>query len=199
MAKADSTVTYKDIPDFPGYRVGDDGSVWSAREVKRKPTGYGSYSVIGNSWRKLKPATSRRNGRPVHCAVVLMREGGRHNLRVHTLVLTAFVGPCPAGLECCHGDGDPTNNKLTNLRWDTPHSNVADCIRHGRKPRGEGQHLAKLTAEQVRLIRLEHAAGNITQRQLGTKFGVNDATINNVIKGRTWKHVTPHPDDQDSN
>lgn len=50
---------------------------------------------------------------------------------VHQLVLEAFVGLRPAGLDCCHGDGDPTNNALTNLRWDTPSANAQDAIRHG--------------------------------------------------------------------
>lgn len=50
---------------------------------------------------------------------------------VHRLVLEAFVGPCPEGMEGCHGDGDPTNNSLGNLRWDTATSNQLDKVRHG--------------------------------------------------------------------
>lgn len=53
-------------------------------------------------------------------------------LRVHRIVLDAFVGPRPEGLEGCHTDGDPTNNVLSNLRWDTRHANAADAIRMGR-------------------------------------------------------------------
>lgn len=56
---------------------------------------------------------------------------GRRARRVHTLVLEAFVGLRPSELDCCHGDGDPTNNSLTNLRWDTPTANAQDAIRHG--------------------------------------------------------------------
>ncbi len=52
--------------------------------------------------------------------------------KVHTLVLTAFVGPRPGGMGCCHYDGDKTNNRLENLRWDTPKSNARDTARHGR-------------------------------------------------------------------
>lgn len=50
---------------------------------------------------------------------------------VHRLVLEAFVGPCPNGHECCHGDGDPSNNSLSNLRWDTSSANHYDMVRHG--------------------------------------------------------------------
>ena len=57
---------------------------------------------------------------------------GRGNkVYVHTLVLTAFVGPCPAGCECLHGDGNRTNNCDFNLRWGTRLENVRDSIAHG--------------------------------------------------------------------
>jgi hypothetical protein len=42
-----------------------------------------------------------------------------------------FVGPAPEGMEGCHYNGDPTDNRLENLRWDTRKANVADAIRHG--------------------------------------------------------------------
>lgn len=54
--------------------------------------------------------------------------------RVHRLVLEAFVGPCPPGMEGCHNNGDPTDNRLANLRWDTRRSNVLDSVRHGTHP-----------------------------------------------------------------
>lgn len=53
---------------------------------------------------------------------------------VHRLVLMAFVGPCPEGMVTCHNDGDPANNHLTNLRWDTVSENARDVVRHGINP-----------------------------------------------------------------
>lgn len=50
---------------------------------------------------------------------------------VHHLVLEAFVGPCPAGLEGCHNNGVSDDNRLINLRWDTRSANQLDAVRHG--------------------------------------------------------------------
>lgn len=61
----------------------------------------------------------------------LWRDGKPQTFRVHRLVLAAFVGPCPPGMEGCHDDGDPSNNQLTNLRWDTHSANIADQVTHG--------------------------------------------------------------------
>jgi hypothetical protein len=66
-----------------------------------------------------------------HLRAVLWRDNRPHSLFVHRLVLIAFVSACPDGMEACHGDGDPTNNRLTNLRWDTRSANLLDSVQHG--------------------------------------------------------------------
>lgn len=70
----------------------------------------------------------RKDGR---LSVVLNREGRRRTRLIHQLVLEAFVGPRPNGMEGCHNDGICTNNVWTNLRWDTRAGNAADTKRHG--------------------------------------------------------------------
>lgn len=72
-----------------------------------------------------------QHGRTSHLAVKLMVNGERKRRPVHRLVLEAFVGPYPEGMECCHADGDPTNNHLDNLRWDTRSANSHDSVKHG--------------------------------------------------------------------
>jgi hypothetical protein len=57
--------------------------------------------------------------------------GVRHR-RLHRLVLEAFVGPCPPGLQACHADDVKANNVLSNLRWDTASGNGLDQVRNGR-------------------------------------------------------------------
>lgn len=65
---------------------------------------------------------------------VLLRDadGRRKQWYVHRLVLFAFVGPCPEGLEGCHNNGDGSDNRLSNLRWDTQQSNRQDTLSQGR-------------------------------------------------------------------
>ena len=102
----------------------------------------------------------------------------------HTLVMEAFVGLRPQGMECCHNDGNPQNNYLSNLRWDTPISNQADRVRHGTTNRGEQCGNAKLTLEQVRAIRQD----NRLQRIIAAEYGVRDNTISRIKSGKRWTH-----------
>jgi hypothetical protein len=63
--------------------------------------------------------------------VGLNREGKEQKRYVHSLVAEAFIGPRPPGLEVCHGDGIPTNNRPENLRYGSHGSNLLDRVRHG--------------------------------------------------------------------
>lgn len=53
---------------------------------------------------------------------------------VHRIVTAAFYGPRPDGLVCCHNNGDPTDNRLENLRYDTQSENQHDRRKHGTDP-----------------------------------------------------------------
>lgn len=55
----------------------------------------------------------------------------RRDFKVHRLVMEAFVGPCPEGLEVLHWDDNPANNHLSNLRYGTRSENVKDRVRNG--------------------------------------------------------------------
>lgn len=175
----DSIVSYIPVNAFPGYRVGNDGSVWS----KRNRSGRGGYVA----WRKMRPAP-RETG---HLRVYLYTGSSSYTRYVHRLVLEAFVGPCPKGLQCCHYDGDPANNRLNNLRWDTPKANAADTMRHGRKVtlRGEACNYSKLTEGDVRSIRVLISEGR-SHAAIGGMFNVSRSAISMIASGRRWRHVS---------
>ena len=67
-----------------------------------------------------------------YLTVALSRDAKPRTFPIHHLVLTAFAGPRPeSGMHACHNNGIGTDNRLDNLRWDTPAANVNDQIRHG--------------------------------------------------------------------
>ena len=179
---------YRDIADFPGYRIDERGTAWSC-------WGSGCNGRMTAIWRPLKGCPQKKG----HLRVSLFRDGKQHGRLVHQLVLIAFVGPCPPGMECLHGDGDPTNNRLSNLKWGTHAENHADSVRHGtsRLMRGNGigeDHPgAKLTQAQVeRIVEIRTATG-IGAWKICRAIGLPDrmrGAIANVITGKAWNHVT---------
>lgn len=107
--------------------------------------------------------------------------------KVHRLVLEAFVGPCPDGSECLHRDGVPSNNRKRSLRWGTRSENTFDAIAHGQKAIGSRRSQAKLTEQDIPLIRGMLASASLAA--IGRAFSVSAATIARVRDGISWTHV----------
>jgi len=121
-----------------------------------------------------------------YLGVLLYRNGKRLCVFIHRLVLDAFFGPCPDGMEACHNDGDRCNNSVGNLRWDTRSNNSKDKVRHGTMLVGEHHPHSRLKACEVLAIRKWHKAG-VAQRAIGRMFKMHSAKINDIVHRRTWK------------
>lgn len=169
--------TWRDIPGFEGkYQVSVDGQVRSITKGKngRKPgLIFGKVSTKG-----YHSVSLRHNDQATHHSV-------------HRLVMLAFVGLCPPGMQVNHIDGNKLNNNLSNLEYVTPGQNIQHAfdthLREGK--RGETHWKAKLTAETVIEMRRLYAAGGILQREIGIMFGVSNKAVSEVITRKNWKHV----------
>jgi hypothetical protein len=174
-----------------GYRVGDDGSVWTRWKRIGLGRGHGSGTkrVFTNTWRQLPQSNHRY--RHVY---LRMSTGTLQALHVHILVLAAFRGPRPPGMQARHSpDHDKHNNKLDNLWWGTPQENADDRIADGDQPRGSDHGMAKLTEVAVLVIRRrwskERQYNPHLARQLAAKYGVDKTLIIQVVRRRIWTHI----------
>lgn len=115
---------WRDVVGWEGlYEVSDQGRV---RSLERVVPWKGWTRTV--STRILRPGKERRSG----TETVVLSNGHKVTRSVHRLVLEAFIGPCPPGMECCHFDDDRSNNRLENLRWDSSSANNYDMVRNGR-------------------------------------------------------------------
>ena len=157
---------WKPVCGFEGlYEVSDAGRIQSVRTKKIKVYTY-----------------DRRKRRPF---VGLWRNNKITVIYPHKAVLEAFVGKRPSGMEACHNNGDPFDNRLKNLRWDTPRNNQLDRIKHGTSNRGERCAAAKLTEAQARAI----IADTRLHREIAAEYGVRENTISRIKSGKRWGHL----------
>lgn len=113
------------VPGYEGfYEVSNLGKVRSLPRVIEKSNG-ARMTLRGQM---LKPYDSGDG----HVRVRLQKVGHIVDRYVHQLVLETFVGPPPPDTEGCHWDGNPQNNRVDNLRWDTRSENIRDNVRLGR-------------------------------------------------------------------
>ena len=169
--------SWRPVPGFPGYEISDQGRVRSYR-ARERGRGAAGWYIAAEPQRILRPGGGR------YPSVNLMdAQGRRQNVKIHNLVMQVFVGPCPPGMEVCHNNGDPTDNRLANLRYDTHEANMADASRHNAWAERSG-----LDAARVAEIRRRRAAGE-SGRALAAEYGLSETTVYLLCSGRTWRHA----------
>lgn len=170
--------TWRDVPGYEGlYLISDKGRVLSLPRTDARGR------VIPGGLRKVMES---HNGRGTsYCSVTLSKQGHTKTFWVHSLVLRAFVGPCPPGKECAHNNGDGLDNDVSNLRWATPSENSRDRIKHGTQTRKANW--TKITPRQALAIRKAVSEG-ATQASQCRKYGLSDGYVCQLVhgaKGRT--------------
>lgn len=180
MSTDDRTEEWRDVVGCVGYQVSDAGRLRTRRRLNNGDSSEGRWRIVAGS-------VNQRG----YLRVSVPYPAGVKTVFMHALVLQSFVGLRPEGMECCHGDGDPLNNRLDNLRWGTGRDNAADRRRHGHDPLGEDHHCARLTSEQVVAVRRLSGFPR-SGRFLARQWGVPHSSLGRAKLMKTWRSV---PDD----
>jgi hypothetical protein len=173
---------WKQILTYPQYEVSDCGLVRRGNKTLSQSPNVNGYPRVSMSI----------NGKSV-------------TRLVHALVMEAFVGPRPEGLQIRHIDGSKTNNAVKNLAYCTPSENEADKFIHGTKsvgdkngmrtkpesrPRGARHGKARLDETNVLHIKKQLSFGiRGTAAKLARQFGVSAQAISDIKSGRAWGHI----------
>jgi transcriptional regulator len=162
---------FRESAKYPGYPVDEDGIVLTWRRGRWTPM-------------ESRPGSPKRYKR-----LRLKIGGNKAQAYVHEMILLAFVGPRPPGCtHVRHLNGNPQDNRLSNLCWGTPIENAGDKSTHGTLPKGEGAYQAKLTERDViEILRLRDEGW--PSYQIGRFYGVARTTVLAIIFGRSWAHI----------
>lgn len=156
---------WKKYPGFDYIEVSDEGEVKRVREVSIK--GWKAGVII------LKPQLNK-NG---YYGIGWTIDRKHYERLVHRMILEAFVGPCPEGMETRHLDGDKLNNNLGNLCWGTQRENWEDNLKAGVG--------SKLRPEDIPRIRWM-LAHKWSQKSIAKEFNVTAGAINKINVGKSW-------------
>ncbi len=165
---------WRDIPGFEGfYQASDHGSIKSL--VRAVPMSDGrTYRV------KEKMLKQSWNGAYRH--VILSSSGREETMLVHRLVLLAFVGSCPDGMEARHLDGNTENNRLDNLEWGTPKENHEDRVRHKTARYGRAFRLSSGQRQRIRKLKARGELNTAMRMELAKEYGVCFGTICRYVR-----------------
>ncbi len=163
-------MTERKILGWP-YTVTDDGRVFSLprRQPSQKREIRSTRGGTGGAYRQFFLSNGKRFKR----------------VYAHHLVAEAFIGSWPSGLQIRHLDGNPSNNRVSNLAWGTGKENMEDSRRHGILAKGTSNWNAKLNEKDVLAIR-SALARSVMARQLARKYGLCEATISQIKSRTRW-------------
>lgn len=182
----------KEIPWLPEWKY-YVSNLWRVKNGK----------VQNRSWRIMK---FERN-RYWHCRIKLYWDWWRNDVRhyqVHRLVYCVFNNlDYDYWLDwsmsnyywlILHKDNNPENNRLDNLYMWTQKDNMQQCIKDWRfsfleTKYWEENNSAILTEDDVRMIRAL-AECWVKQNLIAECLWASKSTINSIVAGRTWKHVS---------
>lgn len=156
------TERYIACRDFPSYLVSN-------------------YGNVKNFKGKILSLKSLVSGYPV---VSLSNGEFRKKEYVHRLVAKEFCAGYAEGMQVNHLDGDKKNANASNLQWVTHTENARHAV--ATSLRTYPPH--KLTDQDV--IDMFNLAKLTSKKEATNKFKVDARTINDILKGRNYKHLT---------
>ena len=165
---------WRDIPGYEGkYQASSLGRIKSLKRMVRGRTHGGTPFLRSVPERVLKPGVYCKAG---HLSVVLGH--GENGRPVHQLIALTFLGDCPQGMEVLHLNGNPTDNRVENLRYGTRTQNILDVYHQG----GVWRKLSITDVQSIRRMLDEGIRGSDVARA----FNVSDSTISSIKRGRTF-------------
>jgi hypothetical protein len=158
------------------YEASNFGNVRS--KIRKGKTAFGERLYGG----KVLSPFVHLNG---YLTVNLTIAGKRKQYSVHRLIAETFLGQCPNAMECCHNNGVTTDNKIENLRWDTPKNNHADKIKHGTWGGGQNSASAKLNEQQAKNVKYSKKP----LAYFAEKYNMSISGLGKIRYGESWKHI----------
>jgi len=116
----------------------------------------------------------------------LGRYGGRHS--AHLLVMQAFVGKKPEGMEINHINGIKDDNRLENLEYCTKSQNKLHAVNVLNKGRGVSHGNSKLNDDIIREIR-QLASTGLSFYKIADLYNITRPNVGYIVNLKTWSHV----------
>jgi HNH endonuclease len=107
-------------------------------------------------------------------------------LLAHRVSYVLHIGPIPPNLCVLHRCDVPSCCNPAHLSLGTIQDNNSDKVAKGRQSRGEGHPRAKLSQDQVDLIRLIRSSCKATMGDLAAWFGVSRGLVSLILQNKIW-------------
>ena len=174
------------LKDKYNMYVSEDGEIMKCHYNGKTKKSFGTIHSDGKGYKKR-----------VIGLRVLTDEGNKKSISVpvHRIVACAYLGfPEDLDMITNHLDGNPLNNKSSNIEWVTNGENQLHAYENNLKRifRGEDHQNAEIDEKTVKEIIIPMLLKGESDRTISKAIGnkVSSAMINRIRNKKSWKHIT---------
>jgi hypothetical protein len=160
---------WKDIDGYEGlYKISSLGNVKSTHK---------KIEII------LKPKKDKYG----YLTFTLAKNSAKRSQTIHRSVAIAFIDNPENKPQVNHINGIKHDNSFLNLEWVTQSENQIHAIDNNLQPVGEKHYKSVLKERDI--INIRNLQGLKTLTEIAYDFNVGKATVRDILRGKTWKHV----------
>jgi len=168
---------WKDVVGYDGiYEVSDLGRIKSLSRYRGN--GNGGYIMPD----KIRRQSLDSDG---YLLVSLYIKGVSQKLKAHRITSQAFIPNPENKPEVNHKKGIKTDNRVSELEWNTEPENKKHALETGLMAKGESHSSAKLTEKEV----LEIRASNLSHTKLAEIYNTSRPNVTKIIRRYRWTHI----------
>lgn len=157
---------WKDIKGYEGYyQISNKGKV---KSLERRREGKGEKGILKE---RLLKTTVNSDGYPL---VKLYQKGKGKSIKVHRLVVEAFIREDDSKEYISHIDGNKENNNVTNLERCTPSENIVHAYNNELNPVR-----LDLNKEQLKCMYIDKC---MDVKVIADKFNCSVTSVRNYLK-----------------
>lgn len=173
---------WKKIPKFEDYEI---SSLSRVRNAKGKIMKQWWSGIDGNKYLVIKLFYPKERRTDTQQSKLL---------KIHRLILMAFIGMPLVGQIGCHKNDDPSDNSLENLYWGTPRENMLDALRNCRlevpkAQKGEDSINCTIPFSIVEKIRDEYTGKWGEQIKLAKKYEIGPQYVSRILNNQVRMEI----------
>lgn len=182
----DKNEIWKDIKDYEGiYQVSNLGRV---KSIERK-----EINKLGIE-RMLKEKILKCLKVLGYFHISLSKDSIVKQFKIHRLVAQVFIPNPENKPQVNHKNGIRHDNRVENLEWVTASENMKHAVKYNLlkphdKMKGSKNGRAKLTENEVYVIKGLLKYTSLKQRQIAEIFNIQKCTVSDIKRNKIWKHI----------
>ena len=183
---------WKDITNYEGlYQASNTGKIKSLprKEITKNPHNPDKTMIRTRNEKILKQSLDKDG----YLKTALCKDSHAITYFIHRLIALTFLKNDENLPQINHKNGIKIQNNVENLEWCNQNHNMQHAFNTKlvdvRKLQGENHWSHILNDNDILEIRKLYSMGNMNQREIGNKYGIDQSHVSYIVNRKLWGHI----------